>query len=262
MKQKVVTAIIIILLIVPLIFIGGYIFNITAIIIGLIGLNELINIKSKSVMPVVRILLNISFVAICSYSLFSNEVNIFYMIITIIVSSFLILCVIIHDEKKYSINDAFYFIAVVIFIGLCFDALLEIRSYDINYFIYLIIVVILTDTFAQFTGMAFGKHKLCVEISPKKTIEGFIGGVLISSLVSSIFYANYVNPSDPIYVVILLSVTLSIVSQIGDLIFSLIKRYYKVKDYSNLLPGHGGIFDRIDSIIFASLFFKLILMFI
>lgn len=121
-----------------------------------------------------------------------------------------------------------------------------------------------TDTFAYFTGRWFGKHKLC-EISPKKTIEGSIGGVigavilvLIHTAVLNNFYGMNIN-----YLIVLcIGIILSLLGQIGDLAASTIKRYAEIKDYGNLLPGHGGMLDRIDSIIFIAPFAYFLLMLI
>ena len=108
------------------------------------------------------------------------------------------------------------------------------------------------DTFAYFTGYLFGKHKLIPDISPKKTVEGAIGGV-ISAIILFVVYGviiEAITDANANYLVLAISgFVLSIVSQIGDLIASLIKREHGVKDYSNLLPGHGGIMDRFDSIL-------------
>ncbi|MDO5015381.1 MAG: CDP-archaeol synthase [Clostridia bacterium] len=114
-----------------------------------------------------------------------------------------------------------------------------------------------TDVFAYFTGYFIGKHKMSPVISPKKTIEGAVGGVLIPILLNILFYYLFTNfyfdkPfAIPLYFILILSVIISIGGIMGDLISSLIKRNFKIKDYSNLIPGHGGIMDRFDSILFV-----------
>lgn len=120
-----------------------------------------------------------------------------------------------------------------------------------------IIIAFVTDAGAYFAGHAFGKHKLLEKVSPKKTIEGSIGGfvaALVSMLVFSLvlifaFDAEYSWPA-----IFLYSILGSAVTQIGDLAFSLIKREYAKKDFGNLLPGHGGVLDRFDSMIFVAPF--------
>ena len=113
-----------------------------------------------------------------------------------------------------------------------------------------------SDTFALFAGMLCGKHKLAPRVSPKKTVEGAVGG-LIGGMVgmalmmfvgAAVLSDAYLGPRE----VVLFGVIGSVISQIGDLSFSVIKREFGVKDYGNLLPGHGGILDRFDSVTFAA----------
>ena len=109
-----------------------------------------------------------------------------------------------------------------------------------------------TDTFAYFCGRLFGKHKLCPSISPKKTIEGAIGGV-VGSIACICIYSHIISAINNIPYNLLNSVLISIIiaifSQLGDLAASCIKRDYNAKDYGNLIPGHGGILDRFDSVL-------------
>ena len=140
------------------------------------------------------------------------------------------------------------------YVILAFSALSAVRTLDNGVF-YMFIPFIcswVSDVFAYFVGRFFGKHKLIPEISPKKTVEGSIGGIVFAVLamllygfiIDSFFDAINVN-----YLVLgLMGLILSIISQIGDLIASSLKREYGVKDYGNILPGHGGIADRFDSI--------------
>ena len=115
-----------------------------------------------------------------------------------------------------------------------------------------------TDTFALFTGMFIGKNKLAPSISPKKTIEGFIGGALMGTFIATAFYVTVINQSMPLVLIIFVTLLLSCVGQLGDLVFSFVKREYGKKDFSNLIPGHGGILDRFDSLIFVVLAFILV----
>lgn len=121
-------------------------------------------------------------------------------------------------------------------------------------YLYLLVFISawVTDTFAYFTGRFFGSHKLIEEISPKKTVEGSIGGSLfcIFSYLIFGFAVGRIYSITPNYPVLALSaLVVSLVAQIGDLIFSLIKREHGIKDYGKIFPGHGGMLDRIDSII-------------
>ena len=114
----------------------------------------------------------------------------------------------------------------------------------------------LSDTFAYFVGRKFGKHKLSPVISPKKTIEGAIGGVICTCILNVILFLVFrfnfqLSESIPVIFVIISSVCLSVISIFGDLAASTIKRHHGIKDFGNLLPGHGGVMDRFDSSCFV-----------
>lgn len=108
------------------------------------------------------------------------------------------------------------------------------------------------DTFALFGGMAFGKHKIAPHISPNKTVEGCISGALSSVVSGFLVYLAFMNYSYiPLYVCLITALVASTFGQVGDLAESLLKRMIGVKDFSDLIPGHGGIFDRADSLLFS-----------
>jgi phosphatidate cytidylyltransferase len=110
-----------------------------------------------------------------------------------------------------------------------------------------------TDSAAYFTGISIGKHKLSPAISPKKTIEGALGGIIGSSLLTTIFgvLISKYNSNIGIFDFIIIGLLCGIFSQLGDLAASYIKRYANLKDFGKLIPGHGGILDRFDSILFT-----------
>lgn len=112
----------------------------------------------------------------------------------------------------------------------------------------------LSDTFAYFAGVYLGKNKLCPKISPKKTVEGSLGGILGSitfSVIAGIFFSK-LGVEIPLYHYGIIGILSGITGQIGDLFASSIKRFCKVKDFGGILPGHGGILDRFDSILFTA----------
>ena len=137
--------------------------------------------------------------------------------------------------------------------------------------IYVFIGVILNDSGAYFIGLLFGKHKMNERISPKKTWEGFLGG-FVFSIIGSVLFALIcalkeqeilpIFDTRHIYYVIIISILIPLISDVGDFVFSSIKRTFGVKDFSNLLPGHGGVLDRIDSLIFASALVSCLIIFI
>lgn len=167
---------------------------------------------------------------------------------------FLLFLSMLIKHKTLSVVDAAMTIFSVIYVPYFLTNLLYIRelSYG-NLLIWLPFVgAFLTDTCAYFAGVFLGRHKLCPNISPKKTIEGSVGGIL-GCMGSCMLYGlilekawnidvNYINLA-------ILGIIMAIVSQIGDLSASIIKRKFGIKDYGKLFPGHGGILDRLDSVI-------------
>ena len=136
-----------------------------------------------------------------------------------------------------------------------FLAIIGLRYVEMGeYLFYLIFIgAWCADSFAYFVGVAIGKHKLIVEISPKKTIEGSIGGIVCTTL-AFLLYGYIISLFDgaptPNYIVLpILGFVLSVVAQFGDLICSLIKREHGIKDYGYIFPGHGGVLDRFDSVV-------------
>lgn len=257
MKKRIISAIIALSIIIPLIINGGILFELGVYIISMLGLKEFLSVKSKEKeLPF--------FVEIISYVIFSLFIffnittnNLMYKIdFRIIVGLFLVYLIPIvsyHDSNKYSIVDAFYLIGGVFFLGTSFSILILIRNISMNLLIYLLLITIITDTYAYITGRLIGRHKLLETISPNKTWEGTIGGTLFGTLIPIVFYYTCINANINLFTLTCITLFLSILAQFGDLTFSAIKRHYKVKDFSNIMPGHGGILDRCDSIIFVIL---------
>ena len=242
MKQRIISAIVVLAIIIPLIILGGTIFEIAVSIIGILAMKEILNLKQdipKSIKILTYILVGL---------LIFVDVQLIDKIFFIIFIYYLLL--IFYDNKLYNLETCNFIIGSMILLTLVFSQIYLIWEFDINVFIYLILISTLTDTFAYIGGKLFGKHKLIEKISPNKTIEGSIIGSLIGTILPAAFYVYMINPGEYLIIAFLFTLTLSIIGQIGDLIFSSIKRYYNVKDYSNIIPGHGGILDRLDSIIF------------
>lgn len=117
----------------------------------------------------------------------------------------------------------------------------------------LVLMIWIVDSVAYFIGMSFGRHRGVTAISPRKSIEGFIAGALAPALIVFILYITGFRLIELKYLV-LIAIAAGIVGQLGDLTESMIKRFAQVKDSSNLIPGHGGILDRTDSILLAGSF--------
>ncbi len=135
----------------------------------------------------------------------------------------------------------------------------------IFYFVLLFNFACVSDISAYFVGSAFGKHKLTPEISPKKTIEGAVGGLLgavLGTLVICLVFGAILKADINILALILVTPVLSVCGMLGDLFASAIKRNYGIKDYGNIMPGHGGVLDRTDSILLVAPVFVLFLNFV
>lgn len=167
---------------------------------------------------------------------------------------FLIYAVLAH--KKVDVERMLMFFVLAVYITAGFTALSVLRMWLGLWAVALVLCIAwCTDTFAYFTGMFFGKRKLCPEISPKKTVAGAVGGTLFGTLAGILVF--WLAKDAPLYG--LMALPLSIISQFGDLAASIIKRRFGVKDYGKIFPGHGGVLDRFDSIIPVSVMTVVIL---
>jgi phosphatidate cytidylyltransferase len=167
----------------------------------------------------------------------------------------------------------------IIYVSLGLGSFVTLRFMGIRFMVYMILVVMGTDVFALVFGISFGKHKMAPLISPKKSWEGAIGGSASALVLGTAFILLYQNISkvfpgveaksffegildlqafNPILFIVfivLLTLSMSISGQIGDLVASKLKRSFGIKDYSNIFPGHGGILDRFDSLMYSSVIF-------
>jgi len=160
---------------------------------------------------------------------------------------------------KYSAKDvaSYLFIFAYIAVSLSFIPIIRESFEQGRYLVWLILIPpISSDTFAYFVGSAIGKHKMAPVVSPKKSIEGSVGGVIGAAVVTGIFgyYVSTVMNVTNGFVIACAVIGLVVggVSQIGDLAASAIKREYGIKDYGKLIPGHGGALDRVDSILYVA----------
>lgn len=237
-----------------LIFVGGVYLKYFTLLISLIGMYEFFNVIKNKNINALRL---IAYAACIVYYILLGYNTNFHSILLIILGAFFIMLCIPILNIKYNFIDVATTLFAFIYIGVFFSFLVLINlKKQGNYLIWLVFVSSwLCDTTAYYVGRKFGKHKLCPSVSPNKTIEGSLGGLLGSTiacgLLGLIFTRFGVNI--PLYHYILIGIICGVVCQFGDLTASSIKRYINVKDYSNLIPGHGGILDRFDSILFASL---------
>lgn len=257
MKKRIIGIILMCIVFIPITHYGGSIFRFTTAVLGMLGLKELLDFKeTKKKIPVfVKFLSFIctSFIILSSFNVNNFSLYLDYRVISIIFIVFLVPLIIYSDINKYNITDAIYILGMVLLIGFVFNLIIFVREYDLKRFIYLLAISIATDSFAYVGGSLSGREKLCPKISPKKSIVGLVVGVLLATAVASTVYFVYINDEINIPMLILVTSFLSIISQLGDLVFSSIKRYFNRKDFSNLILGHGGVLDRFDGFVFVIL---------
>ncbi|MCR8613389.1 MAG: phosphatidate cytidylyltransferase [Mycoplasma sp.] len=162
---------------------------------------------------------------------------------------------------EIKMSTFFYLMSISIIIPIFFKSLFSLSSFSWEFLILLVSVTVISDTMAYFGGSLFGKTKLAPNISPKKTWEGAITGYVFAILFIGLFcyFTSVLNGVSNFWIAFsLLLLFLPIASVFGDLLFSKIKRESNIKDFSNIIPGHGGILDRIDSLILVTIVFVII----
>lgn len=263
MKIRIISAFVMAIICIPLLLIGGLPFRILVGILGILAYKEVIDLKGIRNYPKIVEVIGLVVMVLLIFSnreLTYTSLGLDYRYIVLSFLALTLPCIFYFDTNKYTTKDAFELLGFVMFLGIIFNLISNIAIYDKSYFVLIILVTVLTDTFAFFTGMSIGKHKV-TKISPKKSWEGYIGGIVMGTILSAIYYKTFignVSLSSAIPVI----VAMSLVCELGDLFYSAIKRERGIKDFSNLIPGHGGILDRIDSLTFVTLVFVLLRAFI
>jgi phosphatidate cytidylyltransferase len=264
MKVRIITAACMALVGIPILIFSKYIvFPIALAILAFIGTYEMLRVlgSEKNYFISVPAYLMALAAPILAY-FFTGETIVTVVFLTCVAAglfAYLIylyfVAVFMRGKLKFSkITEAF---SAVLYIVLSFTSISVLRYIKNGIWSLVIILVAAwgSDVFAYFSGMLFGKHKLIPEISPKKTVEGSIGGIVSATLLM-LLYGFIVSKATGLsanYAVLVISgAVLSAASQVGDLIASLIKRENGVKDYGNIFPGHGGVMDRFDSVLSIS----------
>ncbi|MCE5220465.1 MAG: phosphatidate cytidylyltransferase [Clostridium sp.] len=227
------------------IYLKGFIFA-----LSILALWEFYNaLKEKNFKPIK----SAGFILLVIYYLLNN--NFEHMMYVLVVASFILLILPVIN-LEYTFIDVSLTLLGFIYCGILFSFVYLVNAKSCGGFLIWIIFIgsWLSDTAAFYSGKFFGKHKLSPKVSPKKTIEGSIGGLVGATIFTGIFgitIQRYTNIM-PIYNYFIMGALCGIFGQLGDLVASSIKRYVAIKDYGNLIPGHGGILDRFDSIIFSA----------
>lgn len=253
------SGLVLIILLVVFLYIGGealFIVSCFLSIIGLIEINRVLKINESKLSYLSMFLTIVYYITIYNYKV--DGVLLFLIIMLLSILTFYV-----YNHPKYSIKDVSIAIFSILYVAVMFSFVYLIREQRGIFgrrTVWLIFIASWgSDTCAYVVGKLFGKHKLTPILSPKKTVEGAIGGVVGSFLLGAL-YAYVVFHTWPAGEGVEISMIRfgiasalgAIISQIGDLTASAIKREYGVKDYGDIIPGHGGILDRFDSVIFAA----------
>jgi len=219
--------------------------------LGFVVLYEFLKlIKIKSFIP--YLLLFACAGVFCYYKL-DKMITLIFLSLTVTVNLYLIKNLIKPSEKYITVSQKYGYTIFYIIGGVVFTILLP--SYKGEYTSLLVASVFaliwINDTFAFIVGKSIGKHKLLERISPKKTIEGFLGGLVFTCIAGVVFY--YFTDLLSLGLWITVGVVTAVFGTLGDLIQSQLKRQAGVKDSGKIMPGHGGLFDRLDSIVFYSI---------
>ncbi|HHW38913.1 MAG TPA: phosphatidate cytidylyltransferase [Bacillales bacterium] len=252
MKTRVLTAIIAAAIFLPLVIIGETPFIILVYLLGTIALMELLRMKKIQMLSLPGLIgLVFLWVLLIPHPFLIEGMSAnFSKIEAALIVVMLLLIYTVISKNEFTFDDAGFIILSSVYVGVGFHYLIETRIAGLSYVFFALFVIWATDSGAYFIGRAFGKRKLWPEISPNKTVAGFVGGVLSALLVGIIF--QIVSPLHPsLLVVLVVTVVTSLFGQMGDLVESALKRHYSVKDSGRILPGHGGILDRFDSLLFV-----------
>ena len=258
MKARVITSILIVLVAIPTFLLSEYIvYPIALALLAGVSVFELLRVLGCGKCPAVAIpSYFLALVLPITAYFMGNEVVQFSLVCAVAMYAFLLYSLIISvfSKGKLLFSKATSIFSSVSYAVLAFAALSVIRYIDNGVFCFgtVFIASWVSDVFALLVGTVCGKHKLIPEISPKKTVEGFIGGVVFATVAMLLYgfivemLVDYITVN---YLILgVMGLLLSLLSQVGDLIASTIKREGGIKDYGDILPGHGGITDRFDSI--------------
>lgn len=252
MKQRVITAVIALIIFIPIIILGHIWLDIAALALGIVAVSEILVMKKRILVAGESIIAYLGVSALILPGHWTNflpgdynQTFIFFLFVL------MLLLVTVLSRNLFTFDDAGVIILGMLYIGMGFHYFIAARAVSLAVLLYALFIVWVTDSGAYIFGRLLGKHKLAPRISPNKTWEGSICGSLSATILCSIFVFFYPIPGYSLFEMILITIFLSVAGQFGDLIESALKRYYGVKDSGKILPGHGGILDRFDSLLFV-----------
>ncbi len=267
MKTRIITAIVAVAVFIPfLIFSDTHAFTACILILSIIAAFEMlgcIGLRDNVLLSLASYAYTGAAV-ILSRLIKDTEIFLVYMMFATVVYMFILIAISLFSRGKVQIDRVSELFMMIFYITVTFSCILLVRDSSYGAYLYLIIFVAawVTDSGAYFAGVAFGKHKLIPDVSPKKTVEGAIGGI-VACIIAMLIYAAVLDAlldeDIKYFIFVIAGLMLSVVAMIGDLVMSLLKRKYGIKDYGIIFPGHGGVLDRFDSVIACAPFLMLII---
>ncbi|KKK39570.1 phosphatidate cytidylyltransferase [Mesobacillus campisalis] len=254
MKQRIITGVIAAAVFLPIVLFGGWPFVLMVYLLASVGLYEALkmrNIKIWSIPGIISLILLWIFLIPSDYHEILADMNYSKIELTLF-AVLLFLTYTVVTKNRFTFDDVAFSIMATLYVGIGFYYFIETRASDngLTFVFYSLFLIWATDSGAYFIGRAIGKNKLWPEISPNKTREGFFGGIVCAMIVGLLF-GLFAEMNVPLLLLLLATAVLSISGQVGDLVESAMKRHYHVKDSGRILPGHGGILDRFDSLLFV-----------
>jgi phosphatidate cytidylyltransferase len=251
LKQRVITAIVALLIFIPIVFLGGSLIEIAALVLAGVAMSEVLIMKRILLVTpeaVISILGTLFLVAAPKSWLLNSLPAQFNMPFIFILFVIALMVRVVFSRNRFNFDDAGVLSLSMLYIGFGFSMFVQAREVGLGMLMYLLLTVWSTDSGAYLVGRKIGKNKLAPQISPNKTWEGSIGGTVLAILVGIIFSLTGVLHHG-LVATVLITLFLSVAGQMGDLVESSLKRFYGVKDSGRILPGHGGILDRFDSLL-------------
>ncbi|KAB2337543.1 phosphatidate cytidylyltransferase [Cytobacillus depressus] len=252
MKQRIITAAIFGAIFLPIIIYGGMPVVILAYAMASIALYEVLKMRKLKLFSVPGLisLLLLWVILLPKHLQDVLDVLRYSKIEFVLLAVLIFLTYTVATKNGFTFDDVAFSILATLYVGIGFYFFIETRESGLVYIFYSLFIIWATDSGAYFIGRAMGKNKLWPEISPNKTIEGSIGGV-VCALIVAVLFILFTNINATFWQLAIITIVLSVFGQIGDLVESALKRHYDVKDSGNIMPGHGGILDRFDSLLFV-----------
>ncbi|WP_461224295.1 phosphatidate cytidylyltransferase [Lacticaseibacillus suihuaensis] len=250
MRQRIITAVVALAIFIPILYQGGWWLEIAASALAVVGMSEIFIMRKRIIMSFDFLLAGLGVLLVTLpdhlFAWLPQNITRLDLIYVIVV---LLLLHTVASKNKTTYDDAGIATISLFYIGTGFHNLITVRNdAGLDTLMFALLVVWLTDSGAYFCGRAFGKHKLWPAISPNKTWEGSIGGNVVALIFAAI-YLQFFPQFYPFWPMMGIALFLSVIGSLGDLVESALKRYYGVKDSGKILPGHGGILDRFDSLL-------------